>query len=164
MKKLITTLVMLLSVVSIQAQSVKELSLKVDSLQLKFEKLQRDYNYLNCEYKLNKLHSYLQIFIHDLKITTDQIITNGFNNNYTDALYNGFKRNHEEYLKSYESHKSLIWSTAYLVSSIIENSNFYEQEIKVLKSIGDAIDQQLKSAKLDLDYQKELLDVYKNMR
>ena len=52
MKKLITTLVLLLSLVSIQAQTVKELSVKVDSLQLKSVKLQHDYDFLDCDFKL----------------------------------------------------------------------------------------------------------------
>ena len=81
MKKLITTLVLLLSLVSIQAQTIKELSLKVDSLQLKLDKLQHEYDFLYCECKLNKVKADVDIFGNELKIMTNNIEIDIINNN-----------------------------------------------------------------------------------
>ena len=155
---------------SVHAQNNTSLELKIDSVNTALKRLRADYDYLKCEYQLSTLKLNINVFINELKIATDQIITNGYNNNYKDELYEGFKMNHEESLKSYESYKTLFWSTNSLVTTIIENQDFidnsifYKQQVKLLQDIASTIEQGLKTAKVNLDYQKEVLGLYKRLK
>ena len=149
---------MLLALVSVQAQNVKEISLRADSLQLKLDKLQHDYDYLYCEYQLNKIKTDVAIFQNELKIMSNDININGIHEN--TKLFKSFKMNHEESLKQYESHKSLYQATVFLISSKLENSNLYEHEIKFLQNTAQSIENTLSYIGKILDYQKKMLDVY----
>ena len=149
---------MLLALVSIQAQSVKDITLRTDSLQLKLDKLQHDYDYLYCEYQLNKVKTDLVLFQNELKIMSIDINVSGIHNN--TKLYKSFKMNHEESVKQYESHKSLYQTTVFLISSKLENSNLYEHEIKMLQNIATSIENTLEYIGKILDYQKKMLDIY----
>lgn len=162
MKKLITTLVLLLSLVSIQAQTVKELSLKVDSLQLKLDKLQHDYDFLYCECKLNKVKADVDIFRNELKIMTNSIDINIINNN--TKAYTITKMTYEECLKNYENHKRLYQANVFLISTKLENSNLNEIELNVLKNIAESIEYSLEYIGKILQNQKDMLDVYRNIR
>ena len=64
MKKLLFLMMMLMGVINTSAQEKKEIQ-KNDSLQYKFEKLQHDYDFLSCEYKLNKIILELNIYINN---------------------------------------------------------------------------------------------------
>lgn len=163
MMKKILMLLMFVAVCSTTIKAQEHVS-KIDSIATELNQLKHGYDYLYCEYQLNKLNLELKVFINELKIATNQIISNGYNNNYTDALYNGFKMNYDESVNLYESYQQSFWAVSFSVTSRIENSNFYEQEIKVLKSIAGAIEQAIKSVKLNLDYQKSVLELYREIK
>lgn len=149
---------MFLSLVSIQAQNVKELSLKVDSLQLKLDKLQHDYDFLYCECKLNRVKADVEIFRNELRITTNRIYIDIINNN--TKAYTLYQICNEENLKTYENYKSLFTAELFLILSKIENSNMNEEELNILESIAKHIQHNWEYIGNILQDQKKILDVY----
>ena len=146
------------------AIKAQEQASKINSLATELSRLKHGYDYLYCEYKLTTLSLEIKIFANDLRITTNHIISNGYNNNYSDTIYKGLKRNYDEYLKSYESYLSLFQARSFLIPSVIENSSIYEHEINYLKNLAESVEQSLKYVKTALDQQKIILDVYNEIK
>lgn len=163
MKKLLVLLVMLITTISISAQERNELQ-KIDSLQYKLDKLQHDYDYLDCEYKLSKLMLELNIYANELKISVNTLSMNFYHGSYDEKTYQINKKNYEACKYNLEEKEQLIFWTKLNVKQRMESADFYETEINVLKSSFDTIDSGLHSAKTALEYYKGVLDAYKDCR
>lgn len=163
MKKLLVILNLLFSLICVQAQTSTELSLKLDSLQLKLDKLQHDHDFMSCEYKLSRLSAELQLFDIELNLKTHEIIRDIERNNHTNAIYQSYKMLYEQYVDLYQKYKLNIGATNWNISVMTDNSKFYEHEINVLKSASETIKQNMDKIQLSLEYQKAMLDCYKEM-
>ena len=155
MKKTIAILALLFAFMSIQAQTTKEFSLKVDSLQLKLDKLQHDYNCLHCQYLLKTLDTDLVIFYNQLFF--DSKLLSSTSDKELRNRYRSYKRNYEVYVESYDLNKMNYKSTISLVTTIIENSNFHEFEIKSLQNIADGCEKKLDAIQNLLDALNDFL-------
>lgn len=162
MKKLIILLMMFMGVINISAQEFNE-SQKVDSLQYKLDKLQHDYDYFYCESELNRFCNELKIYSNDFYIQATQILIEGYSGRYNDEYYKSAKRNYGATVDSFESYKTNLYLKIQLISRKIEDANFHELKIQMLKLIADSIDQSLKHAQSKLDYYKGVLDAYKKL-
>lgn len=152
---------MLLPLMPTKAQDVKELSLKVDSLQFELRKLQNDYVYLYCECKLNKIKASVENFKNDLETTFNKMAIDILSNNV--KAYTISKMNYEENLKIYETYKMLYQKNIILTESKLKNSNPNEFELDILQNIAESIENTLNSIGEKLQYHKEMLDVYKRV-
>jgi len=162
MKKLIILLMMFMGVINISAQEINE-SQKVDSLLYKLDKLQHDYDYFYCESELNRFCNELKIYSNEFYIQATQIMIEGDSDRYNDEYYRLAKRNYGATVDSFESYKTNLYLKIQLISQKIEEANFNELKIRMLKLIADSIDQGLKHAQSKLDYYKGVLDAYKQL-
>ena len=163
MKKLLVLLVMLITTISISAQESSE-SQKIDSLQYQLKRLQHNYDYLDCEYKLSKLMLELNIYTNELKISVNSLSMSFYQGGYNDNLYQANKRIYEVTKDNLNKKEQLIYWTILNVKQKMESVDFHETEISVLKSSFDAIDSGLHSAKTALEYYKGVLDAYRDYR
>ena len=153
---------MFMGVINISAQEINE-SQKVDSLLYKLDKLQHDYDYFYCESELNRFCNELKIYSNEFYIQATQIMIEGDSDRYNDEYYRLAKRNYGATVDSFESYKTNLYLKIQLISQKIEEANFNELKIRMLKLIADSIDQGLKHAQSKLDYYKGVLDAYKQL-
>lgn len=162
MKKLFAILTMLMALLSVQAQNSTEISLKLDSVQLKLNQLQRENDFLNCEYKLSTLSSELKIFGIELQLKTNEIIRALDTNSLTNKNYQSYKMGYEQYVKLFESIKNNIGATNFYISKKIETSNLFEYQIDYLKNTAANIKPSLSYVQTCIDYYKAMLECYEN--
>lgn len=153
-----------MTAISVSAQkSDKSNSQKSDSLQIKLDNLQHDYDYFYCESELNRFCNELRIYSNEFYIQATQIMIEVYNDRYRDEYYRLAKRNYGATVDSFESYKTNIYLKIQQISQKIEEANFHEIKIRMLKLIADSIDQGLKHAQSNLDYYKGVLDAYKQL-
>lgn len=163
MKKIALLLMMFIVVINISAQESKE-SQKINSLQYKLDKLQHDYNFLDCDYKLNKLTLDLKIYTSDLKATVNSLLINLYHDGYNENSYQLNMKNYESCKNLLEKQERLIYSTISNIKQEMDSANFYEIEINYLNSCFETIDAGLYSAKTVLEYYKTILDVFRDTK
>lgn len=159
MKKLLIFIVLTFAMsVCYAQQENKSLESKIDSLELKLNKIQSDHNLLSCRYNLDILNLRIQIFVNELRNDYYGLAQVGLDNRLSYDLYTSHKEKYESSMKLYEVYEMEFWYTGNLISLMIENSDFEEQALKALKSTAETIEQGLKTAKDMLDIQKRTLD------
>ena len=147
---------MSLALVQVQAQDVKNLSLKVDSLQKQVEKLTYDYHYLDCSSKLERLNLQLSIFINTVKNNVDRLLISAYHNSNFDREY---------YLAAkldYETSKDLLDSyktEANVMKWCIEPESFKESDAKVVELAFNTTDAAIESAEISLEQYKKIIDI-----
>lgn len=165
MKKLITILVMLLSLVSIHAQQQNSTNFesKVDSLSAELTQLKHDYNYLYCLNDLGELDANLRIYIHGLDINSNSVLLNYNERNYDRRLYSAYKENYRSSENLLERLKESVTVSKLSIAVKMNNTDFSEDEIMILKNRLEMIDACLEKAEGSLDYFKLVIDMYGNL-
>lgn len=166
MKKL--TLVILLafmSIISATAQEADSLQtqhneISVEDLIAKTNKLQRDFDYLSCDFELTKLEGELNSFNNDIRISSSSILINCYHGSFNYDLYSAYKRNYEALLNKYESLKQKVSSVQRLVILKSMTSNFTDKEIDLISMRCDAFENHFNSIESALDYYKVVLASY----
>lgn len=169
MKKL--TLVILLafmSVISATAQEADSLQIQnneviADSVTVnKLNRLQRDFDFLNCHFKVTTLKNELNNFVQDIKISSLETQINCHHSVFNYDLYEAYKKNYNISVSLLESYKDNIASTKMLVSLIMLTSNFTEEEVDILTRTCNMFDRQIASAESALKIYKLVIDMYIN--
>ena len=106
-------------------------SVSVEELALKVDKLQHDYDFLWCEYKLRDLINDLNIKSNTLQITSNSIVAEAKHGGYNRALYNSYTELLDSYRVNYKATKDLISTvkTAILVKIVMGNFSDDEKEV-----------------------------------
>ena len=164
MKK-IFFLLMMLMVTTISAQEKSESSIiaKVDSLQLELSNLKHEFNYYYCTSELKSLANELNIKANNIHIQAIEIKTILYDSSYNDESHRMFKRNYDAYVNNFEQYKSLLATNIQGVLITIEQSNFPDFRIKMLKSYFDTIETNIELVQSKLDYYKDLMEIYKSL-
>lgn len=131
-------------------------------MQYQLEKLQHNYDYLECEYQLSKLILELNIYVSELRISANSLFMNVFHGGYDEKVYQSNKETYESYKDILQEKKELIFWKKLNVKQKMESADFHETEIGVLKSKFDIIDSGLSSAKTALEHYKVILDAYRD--
>ena len=147
-----------------QEQNYKSLELKVDSLQQQLDKLNYDYHYLECTYKLDRLNINLNVFLNSLRNTVDRLLIAIYHDRAYDAnLYRMNKMEYDSFadlLDDYKTQASILkWSCATMSESI----GFNDSDIKLLDSNLKAIGAAINSAEITLENYKKYIAVYKDL-
>ena len=167
MKKL--TLVILLafmSVISATAQEADSLQIQhneviADSVTInKLNRLQRDFDFLNCHFTVTKLKNELSSFVQGIKISSLKAEINCHHGVFNYDLYKAYKEDYNVSVSLLESYKDNIASTKTLVSLIMLTSNFTEEETDLLTRTCDMFDRQIVSAENSLKVYELVIDMY----
>ena len=169
MKKiLVTILLAFFGVINVNAQELDSLQIKsdtisIESLAARLDKLQHDYDYLYCEYKLNCLQYEIKMFANEVGESSNSIRTYYFNRQYSRALYNSYKDNYYAKVGLFNAFKNSAESLKVNIAIIISTSNFSDNEIERLKDLANLIDICLNTAESSLEHYKVGLDAYRDL-
>ncbi|MBQ4161337.1 MAG: hypothetical protein IJD84_00335 [Parabacteroides sp.] len=161
MKKLFIFLITFVVAIDSSAQESNK-SLKIDSLQYQLDKLQHDYDFLDCSFQLYQHISDLEIFNSNIKININEIANKYLQNRYNIELYRLDMNYYEQLVESLRLKEVSANFTIAFVLQKIESSTFSKIEIDKLKNTIDKVKLPLSTAKESLNSYKEVLDIYKN--
>lgn len=172
MKKVIfSILVAFMGIMSVTAQEQKSDSIQsnsiyayVDSLSVKLEKLQHDYDFLYCNYKLEDIQNDLTDLANNINIKSNAVLIDCYHGRFNVDLYIAYRDNYDSSVDLFESLKETVASIKALVALKMLSSNFSEDEIKLLGHCFDVLDKGLVSSESALNYYKTVLGMYKDMR
>ena len=166
MNKLLLLIVFIGSVFNAYADGtsfpqIQTAAVSIDSLSSRLEKLQHDYDYMKCDYEAFKLDKDLNDLAHNINISTNGILINVYNSRYDNDLYTAYSESYTAYCSLFESIKSKMESAKTLVFLKILTSGFTEQEIEVLTTSFNVIDNTVNRVQRALDYYDVVLKVYR---
>lgn len=142
----------------------QDLKVSIDILSTKLSSLQHDYDYLYCSYLLSEAQLTLKTFMNELSIKSNTILIDCYHGRFDIDLYNSFRDIYNSGIEFYDSTKIKVESVTTSVTWKIITSNFTENEIKLLGQSCKLVDDCLKAVQHSLDYYKEVLDLYKDLR
>lgn len=165
MKKLLFLLIMFMVTINISAQESNESAAqKIESLQLKLDKLQHEYDYFYCETVLKQIANELSIQSNNINNKSNGMLINIYHSAYDPDLYRLYKETYDADIENLNSHESYINVTKIRISQIIEKSNFTEREIEILEHSYSLVISSFNAVKKASNYYKVVLDMYKNNR
>ncbi|MEE1098147.1 MAG: hypothetical protein U0K83_07445 [Bacteroidales bacterium] len=166
MKRFIIILTAVIATLSVSTQEIKaqsqDLNVVVDSLSAKLEKLQHDFDFLDCKYKIESLTNSFKCTKNGINITLNSIdisVRYGFNWEY----YLVLKENYESSIQELEVSKVAAENAKRNVRLIMLLSNFTEIEKDVLNSSMNLLDAVIEGLEVSLNSFKNYLDAYKSL-
>ena len=163
MKRLLFLLMMFIAVINMSAQERNDIQ-KIDSLQNKLDKLQHDYDFLDCSFQLHRLVADLENYSNGINTKSNAILINCYHSKYDPMLYRAYKDNYDASEENLTSQEYFAFSTIYHVMGKMESSTFSEEEIKTLNATMKKVDISLSTAKSALNYYNVVLGIYKDLR
>ena len=106
MKKVLLLIISVLFAIQANAQEQKEApTVTIDSLSTKLAKLQHDYDFLYCDYKLYKKKIEVGQLAQDIKINANGFTFNMYHGQYNHTLYTSYSDLYNLYCDSYDNYK-----------------------------------------------------------
>ena len=169
MKKLLLLIIFIGSVFHVYAKGdgisqVQYAAITTDSLSLRLEKLQHDYDYMYCDYETYKLNKDLTDLDHGINISIIDIRIEIYNSRYDKDLYEAYLENYTVSCTLLESLKSKIETVKTLVFLKTLTSGFTDEEIKILTTSLNILDNTANKVQKSLDYYDVVLKAYKRKR
>ncbi len=169
MKKVLLLIISVISVLSAYAQDVDTLqvqssSTSIDSLSLKLEKLQHDFDYLSCEHELFKLKMELDALAQDINIKTNGLLIDVYHTRYDKGLYTSFSENYDACCSLFDSLKDRFEHVKTFAVYKVVTSDFSDTEIGVLDSYLDSIQHSIAVIDSGLNYYDAAIQTYKKKR
>ena len=160
MKKIFVLMVLCTLSMSASAQEVDSLQsnpISIDSLAVKLDKLQHDYDFLYCRSQLDRLQSELENMTLDIRIECNSIMSACFNHSKADVDYyilcKDLYESKKEAFGIKKLNVSFVKSVVSLKMSVL---NFSENE-------KDNLNASLSILEKNLTYIEKLFDSYKNV-
>ncbi len=132
----------------------------VDSLTTNLNKLQRDFNFLRCDFELTKKHHDLNDFCNNINTRSNGVLFNCYHGTFSYELYKAYSKNYESSVEALETLKQNITVVKTLVALIMYSSDFTSGERELLTMSCDLFDTELNSATSALNYYKVVIDIY----
>ena len=153
---------MLLLFIAVYSGAIKaqENTSKIDSLATELTQLKHDYNYLYCLNELGELDASLRIYAHGLDINSNSVL---LNKKYDRKLYAALKNNYRSSEYLLEQLKKSVSVSKLSIAVKLNNTDFTDDEIKILKGTLEMIDACLEKAEGSLDYYKIVIDTYRDL-
>ena len=170
MKKILLVIfIATLGVVNTMAQTAdstqyQATEISVDSLVVKLNTLQRDYDYLYCDHELNKVMLELKDFSNSINITSNTLLVSYHNKNFERDLYTSYLELYNSNIRFFSSLKEKVDTVKVAVACKVLTANFTEQELKVISQSFDVIDNSISSVESALKHFKVVIDAYKSLR
>ena len=168
MRKLFLLLIATVSVLQVSAQEEDSLHNQtidgsLDSLILRLNKLQHDYDFMNCDYELHKLIMDLKDLSNTINISANEVVINYYNTNYDRALYFAYSRNYDSKAALSDSMKKKSEVVRLAVMYKIASSDFSDEELGVLNASLDVIKHAIINVESALNYYATAIKAYKRI-
>ncbi len=170
MKKILLVIVIaMVGTLSALAQDVDSLQIdstetSLDSLVVKLNTLQRNYDYLYCDLELNKAQLELKDLSNSISIASNSLLISYYQGKYDRDLYDSYSRLYESYLKNLDSSCDKVEVVKLAVVSKALTSNFTEQEISVITNTIGLLDSSIANVESTLKHFKVVIDGYRSLR
>ena len=169
MKKLLLLLVALVSALQASAQNVESMqnqsaTVSIDSLSLRLNKLQHDYDFMYCDYELHKLLMDFKDLSNSINSLSNGAVTDYYNTKYERALYESYLNNYEACSFSLNTLKDKYEVIRLMVLTKMASSNFTDEEQKVINSYFGTIQGAVTAAENSLNYYDTAIKAYKSKR
>ena len=169
MKKLLLLIVTIISALNASAQEidsslVQSADIPIDSLSIRLNKLQHDYDFMYCDYVLHKLLMDLKDLSHSIGSSSNGVLINFFNSRYDHALYNSYLVSYDAYSALLNSLKESIETTQMAVLIKEASSGFSDAELSVLGSSLNTINKAVTSVEASLNYFDATIKAYRSKR
>lgn len=170
MKKILLVIVIaMVGTLSALAQDVDSLQIdstetSLDSLVVKLNTLQRNYDYLYCDLELNKAQLELKDLSNSISIASNSLLISYYQGKYDRDLYDSYSRLYESYLKNLDSSCDKVEVVKLAVISKALTSNFTEQEIGVITKTIGLLDSSIANVESSLKHFKVVIDGYRRLR
>ena len=138
--------------------------ISIDSLVVKLNTLQRDYDYLYCNYELNRVALELKDFSNSISISSNSLLISYYNTRFDIDLYTTYLELYKSNVQKLNSLKENIDVTKLIVTAKVLTSNFTEEEIKLITSNFELIDKSISTVNSSLEYFKVVIEAYKSSR
>lgn len=166
---LLVIVIAMVGTLSALAQEVDSLQIdstetSLDSLVVKLNILQRNYDYLYCDLELNKAQVELKDLSNSISIASNSLLISYYQGKYDRDLYDSYSRLYESYLKNLDSSCDKVEVVKLAVVSKALTSNFTEQEIGVITKTIGLLDSLIANAESSLKHFKVVIDAYRSLR
>ena len=144
MKKVVLLIIAVVCVFQAYAQNVDSLQAQsaaatIDSLSLRLDKLQHDFDFMSCDYQLNKHLLELTNLSQDISNSTNSVLINVFNGRYDRALYTAYSESYDAYSSNYDALKEKFETLQTWAMYKVVSSNFSDTEFNVIDVCLNAI-------------------------
>lgn len=134
----------------------------IDSLSLRLNKLQHDYDFMYCDYELHKLIMDLKDLAHSIDISSNGVIINVYNSRYDRKLYNAYLSNYNSDCALFDSLKEKIEAVKTAVFVRMMTSVFTDKEQSVLTKSFDVVNKAVMKVDSSLDYYDIVIKAYRD--
>ena len=167
MKKAFLLFIAIISSMLVYAQDidtpiVNAPAVSIDSLALRMNKLQHDFDYLQCEYQLYKAITDMKLFSNGISNSSNSLITNIYHTRYDRELYDSYAENYEAVCGYFESLKKQVDSVKLLVYFKVMEADFSESELNVLNGSLEVLQMTINTVESALNQYDVALKSYKN--
>ena len=170
MKKILLVIVIaMVGTLNALAQDVDSLQIdstetSLDSLVVKLNILQRNYDYLYCDLELNKAQLELKDLSNSISIASNSLLISYYQGKFDRDLYDSYSRLYESYLNNLDSTYDKVDAVKLLVVGKALTSNFTEQEISIITKTIGLLDSSIANVESSLNHFKVVIDGYRKLR
>lgn len=175
MKKFFVLMVLCTLSLVVSAQEIDSLQIKSDTISIetlvaRLDKLQHDYDFLKCDYELNRMQFRLEILANNInnKSTDLEIDCYHYSGKYMNELYLSSMDNYNSSVDMLNSLKETIEQLKAMVVIKIISSNFSENEIDLLNHQCNTLDlgvryveKSLEDYKISIDWFEDKSSLYR---
>lgn len=170
MKKVFLLFVAIVSALHASAQEKDSLqdqtsTISIDSLSIRLERLQHDFDFLSCDHQLQKLIMDLKDLVHTIRNSSNGVVINVYTNSgYNRKLYDAYLNDYESdnYLFDALKKQSEVVRTMIFVK--LMTLDFSDKERDVLTSSLSVVDKAITAVENSLNYYNAAIDAYRDMR
>lgn len=171
MKKAFLLLVAIASVLQAFAQEKKDslqnttTAVPFDSLSVRLDRLQHDYDFLFCDYQLHKLIMDLKDLAHTIGNSSNGVVIKVYTNSgYNRNLYNAYLNDYESDNYLFNSLKESAEVLRKMVFVKLLTMDFSDTEREVLASSLNVADKAITAVENSLNYYNVAIEAYRDMR
>ena len=139
-------------------------AVSIDSLTVRLKRLQHDFDFLSCEYKLNEVKSELDELTHYIDISSNGILINLYHSQYDRALYAAYSKRYEAFCTNFDALKEKMETVKFSVAYDMMMLGFTDDEFIVLRAGLDSIEKSLNRADYSLSYHDAVLRSYQGKK
>ena len=163
MKKVFLLVISVLFAIQANAQTQEESpAVTIDSLSIKLEELQHNYDFLYCDYKLYQIKTDLNQLSQDIQITNNELTIKICFGQYNRDLYIIYSENYDAKCENYNAFKRQFEVVQKLVITKTVTTGFKESELNLFSTYIEAIESAMKVVEKALKYYDSLLKIYKD--
>ena len=170
MKRVFLLIVAIASALCVSAQEKDSLldqtaSISIDSLSVKLDRLQHDFDFLSCDYRLHMLIMDLKDLTHTISNSSNGVVINVYTNSgFNRKLYNAYLNDYEADNYLFDSLKENADVLRKMVFVKLITMDLSDQERDVLTSSLNVIDKAITAVENALNYYNVAIEAYKEMR